>query len=228
MQSSNFEQRHSLTPDNVLALLKKGNDRFLNNLGKDPNKLCLANESTEDRFPLTTILSCSDMRMTPALIFDQSLGDIFSLRVAGNIANADVLGSMEHACASLGSKLVVVLGHTQCGAVKFACDDISFGNMNRLTERIRLSIARENETLADVRNSKNRRFLKNVARLNVQRNMEYILESSSIIRELIENKEINLVGAMYSIETGSVDFLEKDGRKMMASLIHSNNRQSTY
>ncbi len=228
MKSHYWETRQSMTPEKALLFLQEGNDRFLNNLRINRNLLQLVNETAEQQFPFVTILSCSDSRISPELIFDQGLGDIFSIRLAGNIASVNAIGSMEYACAALGSKLVVVLGHTNCGAIKGACDDISFGHMNELFENIRISILREIETPSGERNSKNRHFVKNVAEQNVLRNMEVILESSSIMRELIENNEINLVGAMYSVETGKVTFLETDSREMMKLLLshHINQRYS--
>jgi carbonic anhydrase len=229
MKSHYWETRESLTPDKALAFLKEGNERFLNNLRINRNLLQIVNETAEKQFPFAAILSCSDSRISPELIFDQGLGDIFSIRLAGNIASSNAIGSMEYAGAALGSKLLVVLGHTNCGAVKGACDDISFGHMNELFENIRLSILREFETPEGERISKNRRFLNNVAELNVLRNMEVILESSSIIRELIENEEINLVGAMYSVETGKVTFLKTDAREMLDALTsHRANQQFSY
>jgi carbonic anhydrase len=226
MKSHYWENRESMTPEKALAFLQEGNDRFLNNLRINRNLLQIVNETAEEQFPFAAILSCSDSRVSPTLVFDQGLGDIFSIRLAGNIASVNAIGSMEYACAALGSKLVVVLGHTNCGAVKGACDNISFGHMNELFEGIRLSMLREIKTPSYDRNSKNRQFVKNIAELNVLRNMEVILESSSIIRELIENEEINLVGAMYSVETGKVTFLETDAREMMDALFsfHVQNR----
>lgn len=224
MKSHYWENRQSMTPEKALFFLQEGNERFINNLRVNRNLLQLVNETAEKQFPFATILSCSDSRITPELVFDQGLGDIFSIRLAGNIASRNVIGSMEYAGAALGSKLVVVLGHTNCGAVKGACDDISFGNMNDMFELIRLSVLRETETPPPERNSKCRRFVNNVAELNVLRNMEIILESSSIIRELIENEEMNLIGAMYSVETGKVTFLNTDAQEMMGSVLsyHSN------
>lgn len=218
MKSHYWENRESMTPEKALAFLREGNERFLNNLRVNRNLLQIVNDTAEEQFPFATILSCSDSRVSPTLIFDQGLGDIFSIRLAGNIASINAIGSMEYACAALGSKLVVVLGHTNCGAVKGACDEISFGHMNELFESIRLSMLRETDTPAHERHSKNRQFVKNVAELSVLHNMEIIIQSSSIIRELIENEEINLVGAMYSVETGKVNFLETDAREMMESL----------
>ena len=225
MKSHYWETRQSLTPGKALAFLKEGTERFINNLRVNRNLLQIVNETAEEQFPFVTILSCSDSRVSPTLIFDQGLGDIFSIRLAGNIASSNAIGGMEYACASLGSKLIVVLGHTNCGAVKGTCDDISFGHMNEMFEHIRLAMKRETETPPPERNSRNRRFVNRVAELNVLRNMEVIVESSSILREMIENKEINLVGAMYSVETGEVSFLKPDAREIMDSLFLSHSIQ---
>lgn len=207
MKSHYWETRQSMTPEKALGFLKEGNERFLNNLRINRNLLQLVNETAEQQFPFVAILSCSDSRISPELIFDQGLGDIFSIRLAGNVASPNAIGSMEYACAELGSKLVVVLGHTNCGAVKAACDDVSFGNMNFLLEHIRFAISLETKSLQN-RNSQNKGFVNNVARLNVLHNMETIVESSSILREMLENEEIDIIGAMYDIETGRVSFLE--------------------
>lgn len=209
MKSHYWENRHSMTPEKSLVFLKEGNDRFLSNLRVNRNLLQLVDETAEKQFPFATILSCSDSRISPELIFDQGLGDIFSIRLAGNVASSNAIGSMEYACAELGSKLVVVLGHTCCGAVKAACDDISFGNLTQLLEQIRFSISLETETIAD-RNSRNKIFVNNVARLNVLRNMEIIVESSSILRDMLDRDEIDIIGAMYNVESGKVTFMEDD------------------
>ncbi len=209
MKSHYWESRQSLTPDMALTFLKEGNQRFLNNLRINRNLLQLVNETAEKQFPFAAILSCSDSRISTELIFDQGLGDIFSIRLAGNVASPNAIGSMEYACAELGSKLVVVLGHTNCGAVKAACDDVAFGNMNHLLEHIRFAISLETKSQHS-RNSSNKGFVNNVSQLNVLHNMQIIVESSSILREMIENEEIDIIGAMYDIETGKVTFLEED------------------
>jgi len=221
MKSHYWETRESMTPGKALSFLHEGNERFTNNLRINRNFLQTVDDTAERQFPFATILSCSDSRVSPTLIFDQGLGDIFSIRLAGNIASNNAIGSMEYACAALGSKLIVVLGHTNCGAVKGTCDDISFGHMNEMFEHIRLAMKREADTPPSERNSKNHQFVNLVAELNVQRNMEVIVESSFIIRELIENEEIDLVGAMYSVETGKVTFLKTNGRDIMDSLFVS-------
>lgn len=208
--------------------MKEGNERFLSNLSLDRNFQQRLKEIAEKQLPFATILSCSDSRISPELIFDQALGDIYSIRLAGNTACKNAIGSMEYSCAGMGSKLLVVMGHTNCDAVKGACDDISFGHMNEMFELIRFSILRETETPPPERNSKNRRFVKKVAELNVYRNIEVILESSSIIRELIENGEISLVGAMYCVETGKVTFLEGKNRGILDSFFSYQVKNGAY
>jgi len=225
MKSFYAENRQSLTPETVLAHLKKGNVRFLENLNNHPGQLQLENRHDDNAQPFVTILSCSDMRMPPELIFDLGIGDAFNIRLAGNMASRNAIGNMEYTCASLTSKLIVVLGHTNCCAVKGVCDDISFGSMNEMFEHLQLSIRRESVTPLPERNSKNRRFVNNVAELNVLYNINHIIKSSSIVRELIENQEIGLVGAMYSGETGKVSFLEMDARDMLG-VVFSPSRRS--
>jgi carbonic anhydrase len=153
------------------------------------------------------ILSCIDSRTSAELIFDQGLGDIFSVRIAGNIVNEDILGSMEFACKVAGSKLIVVLGHTRCGAVKGACDHVEMGNLTALLSKLRPAVDDETTTTAN-RNSKNSEFVENVASINVRRTVEAIKDRSYLLHEMIENGEIGICGAMYNVETGKVEFYE--------------------
>jgi carbonic anhydrase len=206
MRTHYWETRQSLTPQKALSFLKEGNERFLNNLRINRNLLQLVNETADQQFPFTAILSCSDSRISTELIFDQGLGDIFSIRLAGNVASINAIGSMEYACKILGSKLVVVMGHTNCGAIKSACDGASLDNLNEVLSQIKPSIEAETETVNN-RNSANKRFVNNVARLNVIHNMQMIREKSAILAELLERGEIDLVGSMYDVETGKVEFL---------------------
>src|SRR6187402_3978726 len=143
MRTHSKETQSSLTPDLALQILKDGNKRFLNNLKANRNLLQQVNETSEGQFPFATILSCIDSRTSAELIFDQGLGDIFSIRIAGNIVNTDILGSMEFACKVAGSKLIVVLGHTKCGAVKGACDHVEMGNLTELLSKIQPSVYAE-------------------------------------------------------------------------------------
>ena len=152
-------------------------------------------------------MSCIDSRTSAELIFDQGLGDIFSVRIAGNIVNTDILGSMEFACKVAGSKLIVVLGHSKCGAVKGACDHVEMGNLTELLSKIQPAVYQEKETTGD-RSSKNMAFVENVSEINVKRNVRNIIERSFILEQMIENGEIGIVGAMHDIETGKVVFYD--------------------
>ena len=209
MKSHRLENGQSVTPQQSLAFLKEGNQRFLNNLRINRNLLQLVNETAEQQFPFAAILSCSDSRISPELIFDQGLGDIFSIRLAGNIASENAIGSMEYACKYLGSKLIVVMGHTSCGAVKGACADFELDCLNELLDHIRLAIDHETTTFVG-RNADNKTFVNNVARLNVVHNIEIIMRRSAILRGMIEDGEVDIIGAMYHIETGKVSFLEAE------------------
>lgn len=228
MRSHYWETRQSMTPEKSLLYLQEGNDRFLKNIRVNRNLIELVGETSKEQFPFATILSCSDSRVSPTLVFDQGLGDIFSIRLAGNIASTNAIGSMEYACAVLGSKLVVVLGHTNCGAIKGACDNITLGNLTELIEHIRFSLHRETVTPTDRRNSKNTAFVNHVSELNVLHNIEIILEKSSIIRELIQKNEINIVGAMYCIETGKVNFFEVDAHQIIDQMFTNSVHTALY
>jgi carbonic anhydrase len=153
------------------------------------------------------VLSCIDSRTSAELIFDQGLGDIFSVRIAGNIVNEDVLGSMEFACKVAGSKMIVVLGHTKCGAVKGACDNIQMGNLTALLAKLQLAVKQETLTLSN-RNSSNSEFVENVADINVHLAVKEIIGRSPILGEMIQSGDVGICGAMYNVETGLVDFYE--------------------
>lgn len=209
------ENRQNLTPETILSRLKEGNKRFLSNLSSNPAALRMTNNHNNASQPFVTILSCSDMRMPPELIFDLGVGEAFNIRLAANMASRDAVGNLEYNCAFLTSKLIVVMGHTNCCAIKGVCDGISVGSMNEMFEHLQLSIGRESVIPSSERNSKNRRFVNSVAEMNVLYNMKHIVKSSSIMRELIENREIDIVGAMYSVETGKVSFLDINIREMM-------------
>jgi len=195
-----------LTPDLALEILKEGNKRFVQNLKAHRDLLEQVNATAKGQFPFATILSCIDSRTSAELIFDQGLGDIFSIRIAGNILNEDILGSMEFATKAVGSKIIVVLGHTNCGAIMGACDDVQFGHLTSLLQKIRVAVNQEKETSTE-RTSKNKAFVENVALLNVQNTMKQILERSSIIKDLCAQGELKIVGGLYNVSTGKVDFL---------------------
>lgn len=215
MRTHYWESRQSMTPAKALEFLREGNERFLNNLRVNRNHLQLVNETADQQFPFAAILSCSDSRVCAELIFDQGLGDIFSIRLAGNIASLNAIGSMEYAVRVLGSQLIVVMGHTNCGAVKGACDDIQMDHVNTLLDHIQPAVEAETETI-DNRNSSNKKFVQNVTRLNVELNIRDILQKSSIIRTMVENGAIGLCGALYDVETGRIEFIEYNHQKHLS------------
>jgi carbonic anhydrase len=208
MKAHTKETQATVNPEKALQFLREGNYRFLNNLKSNRNLLQQVNETSEGQFPFATILSCIDSRTSAELIFDQGLGDIFSIRIAGAVVNNDILGSMEFACKAAGSKIVVVLGHTKCGAVKGACDNVQMGNLSTLLNKIQPSIYFE-RTTKENRNSGNAEFVEKVARIQVKRSVEAIIEQSVVLREMIENSEIAIIGAVYDVQTGEVDFMEE-------------------
>lgn len=179
----------------------------MSNLKAHRNLLEQVNDTRDGQWPFATILSCIDSRTSAELIFDQGLGDVFSVRIAGNIVNTDILGSMEFACKVAGSKLIVVLGHSKCGAVKGACDHVEMGNLTELLSKIQPAIYQEKTTTTD-RSSKNSEFVENVAEINVKRNVKSILDRSDILKQMVENGEIGIIGAMHNLETGEVTFYE--------------------
>lgn len=205
MKTLNKELQASITPRKALEILKEGNNRFINNLKAHRNLLEQVNETRDGQWPFATILSCIDSRTSAELIFDQGLGDIFSVRIAGNIVNTDILGSMEFACKVAGSKLIVVLGHSKCGAVKGACDHVEMGNLTELLSKIQPAVYQETQTASD-RNASNATFVENVAQINVKRSVKNIIERSFVLEQMIETGQIGIVGAMHNIETGEVEF----------------------
>jgi carbonic anhydrase len=205
MKTLNKELQASITPRKALEILKEGNTRFVHNLKAHRDLLEQANDTRDGQWPFAIILSCIDSRTSAELIFDQGLGDVFSVRIAGNIVNTDILGSMEFACKVAGSKLVVVLGHSKCGAVKGACDHVEMGNLTELLSKIQPAVYQEKETLTN-RTASNAPFVENVAEINVKRNVKNIIERSFILEQMVENGEIGIVGAMHDLETGNVTF----------------------
>lgn len=207
MRTHTKETQATTTPQMALDYLRDGNHRFVNNLKSNRNLLQQVNETRDGQFPVAVILSCIDSRTSAELIFDQGLGDVFSVRVAGNIVNEDILGSMEFACKLAGSRLIVVLGHSKCGAIKGACDNVQMGNLSTLLNKIQPAVYYE-RTTTENRDSGNADFVQNVAKIQIKRSVESIIEQSVILREMIEKGEVGLIGAMYDVETGEVEFLE--------------------
>ena len=207
MRTQSKETQSSLTPDNALQILKEGNQRFMNNLKANRNLLQQVNETSSGQFPFATILSCIDSRTSAELIFDQGLGDIFSVRIAGNILNEDILGSMEFATKVVGTKIIVVLGHTKCGAVVGACNHVEMGNLTTLLNKIQPAKFQE-KTVVENRNGSNEEFVQKVTELNIHLTIERIRRESPIIAELEENGKIKIVGGLYDVSTGMVRFYE--------------------
>lgn len=209
MKAHTKESQATMTPEKALQFLKEGNVRFQNNLKANRNLLEQVNETSEGQFPFATVLSCIDSRVSAELVFDQGLGDIFSIRIAGNFINEDILGSMEFASKLAGTKLIVVLGHTSCGAIKGACDHVEMGNLTKLIEKITPAVnAVKNPKDENLRTSKNIDFVDSVSKKNVELTIERIHKESPIISEMEKNGEIMIIGAMYDINTGGVTFYE--------------------
>ena len=207
MRTFTKKSRDELTPQLALEILKEGNERFVNNIKAHRDLLEQVNETSAGQFPFAAILSCIDSRTSAELIFDQGLGDILSIRIAGNILNEDILGSMEFACKIAGSKLIVVLGHTNCGAITGACKNLVLGNITGLLNKIKPAIELETETKTN-RTDKNEAFLKNVTVNNVFLTVKKVTEQSAILEEMERSGEIKIIGGLYDVDTGQVTFFE--------------------
>lgn len=208
MRKHSKEFLQNLTPYQGYETLVEGNKRFVNNINSDHDHLEMINETREGQYPFAVILSCMDSRTSVELIFDQGLGDLFSIRVAGNIVNDDILASIEYAIKYVGSKVLMVLGHTECGAIKSAKAGVKDGHITSLLDRIQPSIAK-----AMLKDDGDHLFSDNAAYANVENSMEEILTRSEIVKQMFKNGEIGLVGGVYNIETGQVDFFKNLTRK---------------
>ena len=207
MHTHTEEERDSLSPANALQMLKRGNERFRSNLRANRDLLRQVNETHDGQWPFAAVLSCIDSRTSAELIFDQGLGDIFSIRIAGNVVNEDILGSLEFACAIAGAKLIVVLGHSRCGAIIGACDGLELENLTGLLERIRP--AADNVLVPSdpaLRTSAHPAFVGAVAHENVKRGIKAIFEQSGVLREMQTAGDIDIVGGMYCVSSGMVEF----------------------
>lgn len=211
MRKHSKEYLENLTPAKCLEILVEGNQRFVNSLNRDHDHLEMINETREGQYPFAVILSCMDSRTSVELIFDQGLGDLFSIRVAGNIVNDDILASLEYAVKYVGSKVLMVLGHTECGAIKSAKAGVEDGHITDLLKRIKPAISKA--LLAD---TSQYHFSDAVAYANVDHSLEQILLHSPIIRSMFEKNEIGLVGAVYNVENGEVDFFKNLTRQEVA------------
>lgn len=209
MKALTKERQAAISPSDAIEILKDGNRRFVKSQHADRDLLEQVADTSTGQYPFATILSCIDSRVSAELIFDQGVGDIFSARVAGNIVNEDVLGSMEFACKLAGTKLILVLGHTSCGAVKGAVDDAKMGNLTALLSKIRPAVkAVQQPSEPEERTSKNSDFVDHVARTNVAMTIENIRKDSPVLLELEETGAIKIVGGMYDISSGEVVFFD--------------------
>jgi carbonic anhydrase len=207
MRKHSQEYLQNLTPYKGFELLVEGNERFINNLHKDHDHLEIINQTRDGQYPFAVVLSCMDSRASAELVFDQGLGDLFSIRVAGNIVNDDVLASIEYAVKYVGSKVLMVLGHTECGAIKSAKQGVEDGHITDLLKRIHPSITK---SLLD---DKEYLFTDKVAYANVENSLQEILTRSSIVREMFAKGQIGIVGGVYNIENGRVDFFKNLTKK---------------
>jgi carbonic anhydrase len=203
------ESQNKITPRKALEYLKEGNERFLNNLKLDRNLLKQVNQTSDGQYPFATILSCIDSRTSAELIFDQGLGDIFSIRIAGNIINDDILGSMEYTCDIANSKIIIVLGHTKCGAIISACNQLETGHMTSLLSKIKPAIDKEVTTKVE-RTGQNHTFVTNVCIINAVLMINKIREQSQILNKLEKEGKILIVGGLYDIESGEVIFFDSE------------------
>ena len=199
--------RDKISPQQALDILVEGNYRFANNLIGKKDMQSLVENTKNKQHPFASFLSCSDSRAPVELLFDQALGDIFSVRLAGNIASDKCIGSLEFSSKYLGSKLIVVMGHSSCGAVKAACDDFKDGHIGEIVNMIKPAIRHE-KTVLDDRSSKNEAFVHKICELNVRYQIDQIIRTSDIIQDMITAKQIGVVGGVYNLNTGEVEFLQ--------------------
>ncbi|HCA43374.1 MAG TPA: carbonic anhydrase [Bacteroidetes bacterium] len=203
------EFQQSLTPDEVINILKEGNSRFINNMRLEREYHTEVKKTSQGQYPWAVLHGCMDSRVTSEIIFDTGIGDIFVNSLAGNIITDEVIGSMEYGCNVVGSKLILVLGHTNCGAVKGAIDDVEFGNITTVLNEIHPAVDSAKFLLSsNIFTSSNSSFVELVTRLNVKMGMDEIRRRSPALKELEDNGKIKIVGAIYDVETGEVKFLE--------------------
>ncbi|MFZ6707720.1 carbonic anhydrase family protein [Undibacterium sp. TC9W] len=196
-----------ISPDSAIAMLKEGNQRFVsgNMLKRDlPGQV--KTSGRDGQFPFASIVSCIDSRSEPALVFDQGIGDLFTARVAGNVVNEDILGSLEYAAKVAGSKTIVILGHSHCGAVKGACDNANLGNLTQLVAKIMPAVKATPDTHGSDRTSANHHFVDAVAEMNVKMTVKAVTEKSVVLKEMADKGQIKIIGAMLDVETGKIEF----------------------
>jgi carbonic anhydrase len=197
-----------ISPAEALDILKKGNDRFVANVGHRRNLKTQVKITSSGQYPFAAVLSCMDSRVSTELIFDQGVGDVFSLRVAGNVVNEDNLGSLEYAGKIAGTKLIAVVGHTQCGAIKGACDNVELGNLTALVHKIGVALDTVVTPAGTDRSSHNKKFVEQVENAHIHHCIQEIREKSKVIRDLEEQGNLIIVGAIYDVHTGKVNFID--------------------
>lgn len=205
MNTQTAESQAQLTPVKALGLLKEGNQRFIENKKADRDLLAQVTQTKSGQFPFATVLHCIDSRVSAELLFDQGIGDLFSIRIAGNFVNKDILGSMEFACKLSGTKVLLVLGHTHCGAIKGACDRAELSNLTGMLSKI-TPVVDAVEVNYEQKGSSNKELVQEVANHNVKRALEQIIENSPVLADMEANGELIIQGGMYDIETGKVTF----------------------
>ena len=198
--------RDTLSPQDALDLLVQGNKRFIENKQQNKNLTQMREALIDNQQPFAAVLGCSDSRTAPETIFDQSLGDIFTVRLAGNVACRKAIGSLEYSCKYLGSKIIVVMGHANCGAVKAACDNFEEGNITEIIKLLQPAVSEETTTLDPKRNSKNTEFIANVCFLNVKKQIQNIINQSDILKKMLDKKQIGIIGGVYNFASGQVEF----------------------
>jgi carbonic anhydrase len=197
----------AMTPDQVLQALKEGNQRFVSGNMVNRDLGDQVRQTSKGQYPIAAIVGCIDSRVPPEMVFDMGIGDMFAARVAGNYVETDILGSLEFATKVAGAKVVLVLGHTECGAVKGACDNVELGNLTHTLSNIMPAVYAVGD-IAGPRNSKNKDFVNKVARKNVEMNVDNLVQRSDVIRELVEAGDVKVVGAIYDVHTGKVTFFD--------------------
>ena len=202
---STKEWRDSQTPEQIIQLLKEGNEAFINDEGLSRDQIYAKVRTAKGQYPVAIVLGCIDSRAPNEIIFNLGIGDIFSARVAGNFVNTDIVASMEYACKVAGSKVIFVLGHTECGAIKSACDDVNLGNITLLLENIKPALDSAKDVPGE-HNSRNKSYVDEVTKQNVLLTIEKIKQLSPILKEMIEKKEVLIAGGIYNVETGKILF----------------------
>jgi carbonic anhydrase len=198
--------QRNMTPEHALSALKEGNERFISGKMLQRNLMAQVRETAAGQYPFAVVLGCIDSRVPPELVFDQGIGDIFSPRIAGNFANTDIIGSIEFATKLAGAKLVVVLGHTDCGAIKGACDNVRLGNLTQTLSNIIPAVYAVKD-IRDDRTSRNKAFVQKVADENVRLTVQALTERSAVLKDLVIGNRLKLVGAMHDVATGRVSFM---------------------